>query len=138
MEPAIIRYRTGYKYQLADDYRIRIRIIPGKAIKTEFIELDLDGNLLIRKGYAWDGPSGPTVDTRNSLRGSLVHDALYQLMRMELIDQACRQDADEIAYGIWREDGIGAWRAGLWRRELRKWAASAADPKNVKVVHVAP
>lgn len=138
MEPSIIRYRTGYKYQLAADYRIRIRIAVKEAIKTEFIELDLDGNLLIRSGYAWDGPSGPTMDTKNSLRGSLVHDALYQLMRMELLGQECRQDADDIAYGIWREDGMSVWRAGLWRKEINNWAAFAADPKNKKAVLTAP
>ena len=51
-------------------------------------------------GYGRDGPSGPTLDTRDFIRGSLVHDALYQLMREGLLD-----------HSIHREDGMTALRA---------------------------
>ncbi len=76
-----IAYRSGYKYQLAKAYSIGINIKPGKDIKTKFIKLDRTGKLTIVGGYAWDGPSGPVVDTKENMRASLVHDALYQLMR---------------------------------------------------------
>jgi len=76
-----IRYRDGYKYQLAEDHTLLIDITPDEGVGNDFVYLGKSGMLVIRKGYAWDGPSGPTVDTRDSLRGSLVHDALYQLMR---------------------------------------------------------
>ena len=39
--------------------------------------------MIVEKDYAWDGPSGPTIDTSNSMRASLVHDVLYQAMREE-------------------------------------------------------
>ena len=133
-----IKYREGYKYQLAEDYTIQISIYPIVEIETEFIRLDRDGYLLIRRGYAWDGPSGPTCDTVNSMRGSLVHDALYQLMRQGHLLPELRDEADVIAYKIWREDGMGAFRAALWKRELGKWAANAADPRSKKKVLVAP
>lgn len=138
MTPDIIKYRSGYKYQLAEDYRLGIELFPAAAICTEYIDLDPEGILTIRKGYAWDGPSGPTIDTRNTLRGSLVHDALYQLMRQGRLPQSVRLLADNIAHRIWREDGMSAWRAFLWRRELGKFAAAAADPKNMKTVQTAP
>ena len=54
-----IRYRADYKYQLASDYKISISIKPKSDIKTEFINLDTNGSLFVKKGYAWDGPSGP-------------------------------------------------------------------------------
>ena len=76
-----IRYRAGYKYQLVNDYRVQTSILPGFDIETEFVELDVSGVLTIRHGYAWDGPSGPTIDTKTFMRGSLVHDALAGLMR---------------------------------------------------------
>jgi hypothetical protein len=76
-----IRYRSGYKYQLVNDYRVRVDILPDYDIETEFVQLDRAGGLTIRHGYAWDGPSGPTIDTANFMRGSLVHDALAGLMR---------------------------------------------------------
>lgn len=51
-----IRYRSGYKYQLVNDYRVQTSILPGFDIETEFVELDCSGMLTIRHGYAWDGP----------------------------------------------------------------------------------
>lgn len=83
-----IRYRSGYKYQLVNDYRVQlIYIRPDADIVTEFLELDRTGFLLIKHGYAWDGPSGPTLDTKNFMRGSLVHDALAQLVRDGYLDK---------------------------------------------------
>ena len=76
-----IRYRRGYKYQLVNDYRCRVDIVPDYDIETEFVQLDRSGVLTIRHGCAWDGPSGPTFDSANFMRGSLVHDALAGLMR---------------------------------------------------------
>ena len=48
----------------------------------------------VQKDYAWDGPSGPTIDTRNSLRASLVHDVLYQAMREGGLPRTFRRRAD--------------------------------------------
>ncbi|KKL45464.1 hypothetical protein LCGC14_2355370, partial [marine sediment metagenome] len=73
MTEGYILYKSDYKYQLVEDYKINISIKPDFDIKTEFIDLDTDGNLLIRKAYAWDGPSGPVIDTDENLRGALVH-----------------------------------------------------------------
>ena len=39
------------------------------------------GALYITRGYEWDGPSGPAIDTDNFMDGSLVHDVLYQMLR---------------------------------------------------------
>ena len=74
-----IAYKAGYKYQLKAEYVVQIDIKPAALIDIEYLALTPTGALTIRKGYAWDGPSGPTIDTLNFMRGSLVHDALYQL-----------------------------------------------------------
>jgi len=64
------------------------------------------------KGYAPDGPSGPTLDTANFMRGSLVHDTLYQLMREGLLNHNLpREAADRILQSLYREDGMLALRA---------------------------
>jgi len=133
-----IRYRDGYKYQLAEDFSIRTPFRPERDIETEFIILRRDGQLLIRRGYAWDGPSGPTFDSPSSMRGSLVHDALYQLMRLGLLPISCRPAADDLLYKLCVEDGMWRWRAWLWRREVRKFAAFAASPSSTREVKVAP
>ena len=97
MAKSHIRYRSGYKYQLATSYSMPITIKPKKGIKTAFITLDTKGKLTIKEGYAWDGPSGPVVDTKENMRASLVHDALYQLMRQKKLSARTYKDrADKI------------------------------------------
>jgi len=126
MKGDTIKYRSGYKYQLAEDYRLDVGIHPVKTITTDFLCLDTFGYLSIWKGYAWDGPSGPTIDTKDSMRGSLVHDALYQLMRMGLIDESNRERADDLLHEICTEDGMNHVRADLWEVMVKCFAAGAA------------
>ncbi len=134
-----IRYKCDYKYQLAEGYNIRISIQPKTDIKTDFIELDTKGNLLVKKGYAWDGPSGPVIDTEENMRASLVHDALYQLMRQkDLSSRTYRKAADQIFKDICKADGVSAFRASAYYKALRRFGKPAASPQNKKVVFNAP
>ncbi len=105
---ACYRKLHRYKYQLMDDYIIQIDIEPVQNIELKFLSLSSEGALTIKKYYAWDGPSGPTIDTRDFMRGSLVHDVLYQLMRLRKLDyKVHRKRADEILKEICLEDGVG-------------------------------
>ena len=106
-----IYYQSGYKYQLVHSYTVQTSVIPKKNIKTRFISLDTDGVLIVNVGYAWDGPSGPTIDTKNFMRGSLVHDALYQLIRQEYLSGTDRIKADKELKRICKEDGMCKIRA---------------------------
>lgn len=133
-----IKYRSGYKYQLVEEYQVKVSVIPTDNIKTDFIELTTDGMLVIKKGYAWDGPSGPTIDTPNFMRGSLVHDALYQLLRDEFIDEKWRDEADGELRGICCEDGMSKIRASWVYMAVRKWGGVAASPEARKKIHEAP
>lgn len=138
MTPGLIKYYDGYKYQLAEDYSLMVPIDGEKNIDTGWIQLSTYGELTIKQGYAWDGPSGPTIDTKSGMRASLVHDALYQLMREEKIGMSKRPLADELFYRILLEDGMWKWRAWLWRRGVKKHAAFAALPENDKKIITAP
>lgn len=133
-----VEYTTGYKYQLATDYEIQINVFSPESILTDFIELTMSGQLKIKKGYAWDGASGPAIDTLSTIRGSLVHDALYELMRKEYISQEWREQADKELYRLIREDGMGKFRAYWWHRGVKKWAAKAASPVSRKKICEAP
>lgn len=106
-----IRYRNGYKYQLATDYFCALEFKPCSEITSEFIELDTNGVLYLHRGYAWDGPSGPALDTKSFMRASLVHDALYQLIGMELLPKKCKPLADMEMRRICIEDGMSRIRA---------------------------
>ena len=100
---SILHYTKGYKYQSEKDFVVWVRIYPLKDIVTDHLELTKEGRLLLKKSYAWDGPSGPTKDTEETILGSFVHDGLYQLMRMGRLSQNWREQADKEAYRIWLE-----------------------------------
>jgi hypothetical protein len=135
----MIKFYKGYKYQLAEDHISFVGIYPEEETRTQFLWLRTNGWLTIFKGYAWDGPSGPAVDTANFMRASLVHDALYQLMRMEIIDgKTCRKQADIVMREITKETGMWWLRRKWCFWAVRKAAESAADPKNVRQVLTAP
>lgn len=115
MNHRFIQYknRRRYKYTLFDDYRHETGITPLHAITTRFIDLDMSGMLTIKKNYAWDGASGPILDTKRIMRGSLVHDALYQLMREKHLPQKARENADWLLREICLEDGMPEFNADL-------------------------
>ena len=108
----MIKYKKGYKYQLVERWSISTDLRPDHiVVLNPFLFLDVDGKLCIQAGYAWDGPSGPAIDTKNFMRGSLVHDALYQLMRENLLSFSFRKQADEELNRICLEDGMSKLRA---------------------------
>ena len=108
-----IKYIDGYKHQLYETYSVKLRNNPLVVYDGEYLSLDINGILTIKKGYAWDGASGPTWDTKNCKRASLVHDALYQLMREEVLPRKYRKSADYLFYKHLREDGMWYVRAKL-------------------------
>lgn len=124
-----IHYREGLKYQLRAPYVIQTPIRPEHGAGTEWLTLDVDGLLTIRAGYAWDGASGPTYDSKSSMRGSLVHDGLYQLIRLGLLDGKHRAEADALFHELCKADGMLAPRAWLWYHAVRIFAKPAATSK---------
>jgi hypothetical protein len=112
VEQACYRELRKYKYELKGAYALEIPIT-GCEVRTEYIDLESDGLLTIKDRYAWDGATNPARDTPNVMRASLVHDALYQLMRLKELDpEEHRKTADEIFRDICLEDGMGRFRAG--------------------------
>jgi hypothetical protein len=126
MKDKKIYYKAGYKYQLYKTYFTETRIRPESCIETTWITLNEKGNLTIREGYAWDGPSGPTFDTLDSMRASLEHDAKYQLFRLGLLHPNWRATADEEFREVCLEDGMMHLRADAWYVMVREFAEKAA------------
>lgn len=110
----MIYFKAGYKYHLFKTYTIDTGITSEKGAQSQWIDLTPEGLLTIKAGYAWDGPSGPTFDTKNFMRGSLVHDALYQLMRQRFLpggNTPTREKIDRLLQRHCREDGMSKMRA---------------------------
>lgn len=111
----MIKYKEGYKYQLADHARFYLNFAPPKAIETDFIIFYRTGVFVIKSGYAWDGPSGPTFDDKSNLQASCLHDAGYQLMRLGLLDEKVyRELFDEEFKQICKRDGMNFFRAWMY------------------------
>lgn len=132
-----IAYRAGYKYQL-DDHHFEQTALRGHEINESYLRLDPNGLLTITKGYAWDGPSGPTIDTRSFMRGSLVHDALYQLIRLGHLGHNSRLHADELLREICRQDGMNPVRAWWVYHSVRIFGRPATMPSATRPVQRAP
>ena len=134
-----IAYKSGYKYQLKEPYTVRIPVLPPVDVHTEYASLETTGDLTIKAGYAWDGPSGPTIDTLTFMRGSLVHDALYQLMRENyLVHTVYREAADQTLRDMCTEDGMSSVRAWWVYYGVRFFADPAADPSDERPLTYAP
>ena len=136
MDKITYKKRIRYKYTLVKDYRFKTKLSEPKDIKkdSDFIELTTDGWLTIKKGYAWDGPSGPTIDTKNFMRGSLVHDALYQLMREKIIPIDRREYADKLLKDLCLEDGMSKLRAWYVHWAVDKYGEKNAHPESLRLV----
>lgn len=131
----MLEYRDGYKYQLASHFCMVVRgIKPKNDIETEFIVLSKSGLLYIWSGYAWDGPSGLALDTKNFMTASLVHDAFYQLMRMGLLNRKYRLAADLELYRLCRLNGMWVVRAWMVYKAVRIFAGKFVLASQQKTV----
>lgn len=106
-----------YKYQLARNFIHDLG--PGfehTYAQTEWASID-SGVLSLTMGYAWDGASGPAIDTVTFMRASVVHDALYQLIAGGHLPKNKKKAADKELVRIAKEDGMN-W----FRRQRVYWA----------------
>jgi len=146
-----IHYKSGYKYQYTDaEYPVMLPIAPGDEIfyynrntkvfpKDDqpeyimvgpFLKLWPTGKMRILEGYAWDGPSGPAFDTPNFMVPSMVHDALYQLMRNKVLAlDPYREIADEMMFQMCKDRGMCAPRAWWCKRGVRRFGEKSASIK---------
>ena len=124
-----MKYRElhGYKYLLEEDETFLVSWIKH-SISHPHITVE-NGIMVVKKGYAWDGPSGPTIDDKTNIRASLIHDALYQLMRESWLSVVSyRKLADEELRFYMRKDGFKMLRKtnkDTWFN--RQWVKFRAD-----------
>lgn len=130
--------KVGGSYQLVKDYRYQTKIFPDEDIFYERIHLLKSGLLIVFSGYCWDGTSGPVIDRKTNMRSGCTHDALYHLMRMELLSHIYWRNADREFGRILLEDGAWKFTMKIDMAGLRLARGSAAHPKNRRKVYKAP
>jgi hypothetical protein len=135
-----IEYSSGYAFVLEKEYSLTVQVplLPTRKVGTRFVSMDKTGLLVVAEGYAWDGASGPMRQSPDIIRPSLVHDALYQLMREDLIDRANRAAADKLLRDMCVEDGSPSWYADAIHLAVQAFGARFVQPGSTHLIMKAP
>ena len=120
----LMNYRSlkPWKYELLEGMECKTDIRDAPTIDRPYITLLPTGWLTVGERYAWDGPSGPTFDTKHNMRASLFHDALCQLIGEGLLDKKYRKYADQLFHKHLLEDGMSKWKAWCYYQAVRGWS----------------
>ena len=132
-----MKFTSGYKHQLFEEEWFNTPVT-GYTISIDYGSLDENGFLLIRKGYAWDGASGPAKDDKTNMRGSAAHDLFYQFIRMKKIDLSERRKIDNYFIQLCKEDGMTWLRRKYYKQGVFRFGAGSAIPGNTKTIQEAP
>ena len=134
-----IKYRKGYKYQLHEDYIYSLDFDVPIDETQPFVQLQANNIMIIKEGYAWDGTSGGVPDTKRNLRASLIHDALYQLIRHQILDFKTHRDkSDRLFQKVCVKDGVWRFIAYTYYMGLKMFGGKAASHKSKKPILQAP
>jgi len=143
------RFIEDIDYKSISHSKEKYEMIKDRIIKTNILNYNIDhlyfkltrlGMLTIRKGYRWDGPSGPTFDTPSFMRSSGVHDILFQILRERMIDYFLRNiffyEANEELERLSVIDGM-IWPRHKWvkygvNKLGRKYTQPKANSEGVK------
>lgn len=121
-----------YKYKLANTFIIQTPIL-NKGFKHKFFILKDNGLLVIIIGYLWDGVSGPTWDTKSTMIPGLVHDALYQAIRLELLPLSLKQLTDSFFYDLMIKHKVCKLRATYFYKTVHYFGKSSCIPSNIHI-----
>lgn len=109
-----------HKYEMIEEfYFIDPNIVKYKC-DHDFFSIG-NGCITARKGYAWDGCSGPTIDDDTNMRASLFHDIWYQAMSEKLLPRnwRTRRAGDKLFLKILKEDGMPWYRRTAYFYSVR-------------------
>lgn len=152
-ESKCVRYRAGFKYIMYEDTWIYTGIKLDEDFITDWVHHYRDGWMRGLAGFGFDGPSGVTIDDRCNMRGACFHDQGYYLLRHGfpqkyrvvfdlLLEKTMEQDA-EVVYKDKRFANFRRWfqtkvRPSYYEYAVEKFGGSAADPKNIRPILIAP
>ena len=132
-----VYYQDGFKYQTTRACAGRT-IVTGYDIETDYCILKPNGWLLIKRKWGCDGASGPTIDTKSTIRPSFEHDIFYRLMREKFLPRSEQGRVDRQLKLAMIKDGAWKVRANFWQDMLTRFGYKNTDPKNRKKELKAP
>jgi hypothetical protein len=117
-----IKYRKlkKYKYQLIKTYCIQTSIYPDEEINLPFLTLTVDGLLILKKGYAWDGDTF-AIDFECSREASLVHDAICQMVNEGSVSEIHMGYANDLYMCMCINGGMWEPWSKVRRRGLKRY-----------------
>jgi hypothetical protein len=115
-----MKYKSGYRYVSQEAVTVKVGHALHAPLQAPFASIAAE-SLCVMGRYAWDGASFTPFKYFGTptawLTPSLVHDALYQLIREGLLDRQHRAAADRlfqdmlIERGVWRGLALVAYYA---------------------------
>jgi len=123
-----------YKYKAIKDIYSQTRI-KGFDIDLKYLRLMSDGNLIIKKGYACDASSGPTIDDDTNIHAGFQHDSCYQMLRLGKLAvsnkdfKAMRKLADLSFRDQLKRDGMPWFRRNYYYWGVRLGGKKHALPR---------
>lgn len=133
-----LKYKEGYKFQTVDDYTVFVGITPPKALVFKWAILSENGWLTIIHDYAWNGMSGIPLNIKSSIRGVLLHDACYQMIRLGYLEPKWKDVADQVLYNCCVEDGMLKLLAKAILKAVETFGHPATTPAQEPPVLEAP
>lgn len=130
-----MRYSKGYRYMIEENFTVATPVKPEKEILTWYADLSIGGLLTVKLGFAYDGSSGPTIRTDNTMQPSAEHDVFYKFMRKKLLGLSWRPIVDKFLRTRLIEEGMCEFRADYWYKGVRIGADKAA--KNSRRIYEA-
>ena len=121
-----------YKYELAEDLVLKTNLV-GYEVSHDFFSLDINGLLIVKNRYKWDGVSGPMYDSDNSMIGGCAHDAFYQMLRLELLPVYVKHIIDSEMRRLFKACKMSSFRSGYAYHAVDCLGSGSCVPGDVRI-----
>lgn len=119
-----VRYKKRYQYELLESFSFKTSFKPATTVELKYIRIDVDGRITAKPGYAWDGATG-AIDTKSTMKASLIHDVCYQLLNLNVIPMRYRKEFDVMYYQTALRNGMFIGRAFYHYAAVRMFGDNA-------------
>ena len=128
-----MRYKSGYRYVSQEAVVVDVGAELHVPLQAPLASIAAE-TLCVMSRYAWDGASFTPFKWFGTpkpwLTPSLVHDALYQLIREGLMDRSYRAAADRLFRTMLIERGVWRWMAWVAYWSVRVFGNFAVRKTN--------